>query len=96
MSHDPRLGRTSRDYCVGHYPRRSISCRRRVDQRLVAGAGPNGHRQPVWLVRGLVFQYMADSALVAYETQYWRFREFAAGSATQPLPADRIRHIGAR
>lgn len=49
-----------------------------------------------WLIRGLVFQYMAASALVAYQTQYSRFRAFVANRSAQPPPADRLRHLGAR
>jgi hypothetical protein len=36
----------------------------------------------IWIVRGLVFQYLALATLTAYQTQYRRFREPGAAPAT--------------
>ena len=39
----------------------------------------------IWIVRGLVFQYLALATLTAYQTQYRRFREPGAAPSATPI-----------
>lgn len=39
----------------------------------------------IWIVRGLVFQYLGLATLMAYQTQYRRFREPAAAPSATPI-----------